>query len=385
MIRVAIIGCGKIADSHAEQIVRIPDAQLVGACDQEILMAKQLAERFAIGACYSDVKALLESTGPDVVHITTPPQSHFALGKFCLEAGCHVYMEKPFTVDSNQASQLIETASKLDLKITVGHDYQFTRAKRLMRQRIASGLLGGPPVHMESYHCYELGTDSYVKALLGDKKHWVRMLPGTLMHNNISHGICSIAEYLEDEDPVVQVHGHTSPILQRLGENAILDEARILISAHNGATAFFTFSTQMRPLLHQFRIYGPRNSMIVDHDQQTCILIDGKRRKSYLEKFVSPAVLSGQYLGEAMRNVSLFLQRDFHMKSRDEIFDRAILSVDYPERSIADSPPGNPVDSTHHGFDLFPTGRSAMRNHRDVNIPIPLTHASFPRFECPED
>ena len=61
-------------------------------------MARQLAERFAIPECFSDVQEMLRPCRPDVVHITTPPQSHFPLAKQCLEAGSHVYLEKPFTV-----------------------------------------------------------------------------------------------------------------------------------------------------------------------------------------------------------------------------------------------------------------------------------------------
>ena len=329
MIKIGLIGCGKIADSHAEQIQRIPFAEIVSACDREELMAKQLFERFKIKNYYSNVERMLETAQPDVVHITTPPQSHFELGKLCLEAGCHVYMEKPFTVNTEEAKRLIAIADENKRKITVGHDYQFTHAKRRMREFIKNGYLGGPAVHMESYHCYELGSESYARALLGDKKHWVRMLPGTLMHNNINHGISSITEYLTDSDPKVIAYGYSSPFLRKMNETDIIDEARVLISEKESTSAYFTFSSQMRPVLHQFRIYGPQNALMVDHDQQTCIRIRGAKYQSYLEKFVAPAVFAKQYVGETARNVGLFLKKDFHMKSGMkyliESFYRSIL------------------------------------------------------------
>jgi len=315
MIKVGIIGCGKIADSHAEQIQRISFAEIVAACDQEELMAKQLYERYKIKNYYGNIEQMLENSRPDVVHITTPPQSHFSLGKICLDAGCHVYMEKPFTVNTEEAVCLINYATEKKLKITVGHDYQFTHAKRRMRELIKNGYLGGPPVHMESYHCYELGSESYARALLGDRKHWVRMLPGTLMHNNISHGISSIAEFLTTDSPDVIAHGYSSAFLKRMEETAIIDEARVIINENESTSAFFTFSSQMRPVLHQFRIYGPQNALMVDHDQQTCIKIGGTRYKSYLEKFVAPAFFAKQYAGNSLRNIGLFLKKDFHMKS----------------------------------------------------------------------
>ncbi|UOA10192.1 Gfo/Idh/MocA family protein [Methylobacter sp. S3L5C] len=314
MIRVGIIGCGKIADSHVEQIIRIKGAEIVATCDTEELMAKQLSERYNIPSYFNDAKDFLEKSRPDVVHITTPPQSHFELGKLCLEAGAHVYMEKPFTVDAVEAAALIDLANKLDKKITVGHDYQFTHAKRRMRELISSGYLGGLPLHMESYHCYELGSETYARAILGDKKHWVRMLPGTLMHNNISHGIASITEFLTEDNPVVIAKGYTSQFLKDLGENDIIDEVRVIIIENDCRSAYFTFSTQIRPTLHHFRVYGNNNSLDVDHDQQTCIKITGRKYKSYLEKFVPPILFSAQYAANNLTNIGHFLRRDFHMK-----------------------------------------------------------------------
>src|SRR5580693_8855460 len=110
MLRVAIVGCGKIADSHASQIQRIKGCEIVGVCDREPLMARQLCERFPVKGYFSDLKKLLSEARPDVVHITTPPQSHFDLAKLCLEWGCHVYVEKPFTLFEAEARSLIALA-----------------------------------------------------------------------------------------------------------------------------------------------------------------------------------------------------------------------------------------------------------------------------------
>src|SRR5262249_42950807 len=153
MLKVAIIGCGKIADSHALQIQRISGCRIVAVCDREPLMAQQLFERFPVDRYYTDARQMLQEAKPDVVHITTPPQSHFSRATMCLENGCHVYVEKPFTVNEAEAQSLIDLAERKGLKITAGHDDQFRHAARRMRTLIASGYLGGRPVHMESYYC----------------------------------------------------------------------------------------------------------------------------------------------------------------------------------------------------------------------------------------
>lgn len=315
MLKVAIVGCGKIADSHASQIQRIKGCEIVGVCDREPLMAQQLYARFPVKQHFSDVTALLSESRPDVVHITTPPASHFDLAKTCLEAGCHVYVEKPFTLCEHEAQELIGLANEKRLKITAGHDDQFTHVARRMRALVQTGYLGDGPVHMESYYCYELARSGYAGALLGDKQHWVRRLPGKLLHNIISHGIARIAEFLTSDAPHVIAHGFTSPLLRNMGETEIVDELRVIIAEGERTTAYFTFSSQMRPSLHQFRIYGSKNGLVLDHDQETLIKLRGTRFKSYVEKFAPPAILAKQYLGNLGTNLRTFLARDFHMKS----------------------------------------------------------------------
>lgn len=315
MLRVAIVGCGKIADAHAFQIQRMAGCEIVAVCDTEPLMARQLAERFQVGRYFTDLTELLNEAGPDVVHITTPPESHFKLAVLCLERGCHVYVEKPFTLNYPDAQRLIRLAEEKKLKLTAGHDGQFGHATRRMRALVQSGYLGGVPVHMESYYCYELGDSGYVRALLSDKQHWVRRLPGKLLHNIISHGVAKVAEFLTTDAPDVIAHGFVSPFLKGMGESEIIDELRVIISEESRTTAYFTFSSQMRPSLHQFRVYGPRNGLIVDQDQETLIKLSGQRGKSYLEKFVPPVNFAQQYLGNLATSVMAFLGRDFHMSA----------------------------------------------------------------------
>ena len=315
MLKIALIGCGKIADAHASQIKRIKGCEIVGACDSEPLMASQLCERFLVRRAFTGLDALLDEARPDVVHVTTPPLSHFEIAKRCLERGCHVYVEKPFTVNAGQAETLIAMAEERGLKLTVGHDDQFSHVARRMRALVQSGYLGGAPIHMESYYCYDLSDPVYARALLQDKQHWVRRLPGKLLHNIISHGIARIAEFLTSDTPHVIAHGFVSPLLQRLGETEIVDELRVIISEEERTTAYFTFSSQMRPSLHHFRIFGPQHGLALDHDQETLIKLPGRRYKSYLEKFAPPLGLASQFLGNLVTNLSLFLEADFHMKS----------------------------------------------------------------------
>jgi predicted dehydrogenase len=341
MLKVAVVGCGKIADDHLSQIQRINGCEIVGVCDRERLMARQLYERFPVKQYYSDLTELLTDAKPQVVHITTPPDSHFDLAKLCLESGCHVYVEKPFTLCEAEAQSLIALANEKGLKITAGHDDQFRHVARRMRTLVQTGFLGDGPVHMESSYCYQLGRSGYAGALLGDKGHWVRSLPGKLLQNIISHGIARIVEFLTSESPRVIAHGFASPFLRSMGESDIFDELRVLICEQERTTAYFTFSAQMRPSVHQFRIYGTKNGLVLDQDQETLIKLRGTKFKSYLEHFIPPVTMAQQHLGNLVTNLGIFLAGDFHMKSGMkyliECFYRSIVegtSVPIPYREI---------------------------------------------------
>lgn len=313
MIHVGIVGCGKVADQHAAQIQRISGAEIVAVCDTEPIMAKQMQERFKAGACYTNVAEMLATTKVDVVHVTTPPQSHFEVGKLCLENGRHVYIEKPFTLNTADAEKLIDLANRRGLKLTAGHNAQFTHAMARMRQLVKAGYLGGRPVHMESTYCYEFGDQSYANALLGDREHWVRKLPGSLLQNIISHGISKVAEFLSGDRPHVLAHGFTSPFLRQIGQGDIIDEVRVIIRDEHSTTAYFTFSSQISPSLHQFRLCGPKNSVTVDDDHQVVIKMSNRAYKSYSRYFVPPLGFAGQYLENLGINAMKFIRNDFHL------------------------------------------------------------------------
>lgn len=327
MLKIAIVGCGKVADQHVHAIHRVPDCQIVAVCDREPLMAGQLAERSGIPQSFSDLPEMLRSSSPDVVHITTPPQSHFSLANQCLEFGSNVYLEKPFTITADEAESLIQFAKSRDLKITAGHNYQFTREMLEMRQLVAGGFLGGKPVHLESYWSYDLGDISYVGPVLGNRNHWVRQLPGQLFHNIISHGIAKLAEFLDDELTEIIATADQSPRLRRLGAVGVLDELRVLIRDKNGTTASFCFSTQIKGI-NQLRIYGLANSITADIITGSLVRREGRAYKSYLTYFIPPLKIAREHLRNARISLTSFLRRglyqDFGMKELIERFYNSI-------------------------------------------------------------
>lgn len=328
MLRVAIVGCGKIADQHVQAISRVPDCRIVSLCDRELLMARQLGERIGVSKCLSDLTELLKTTSPDVVHVTTPPQSHYLLARECIESGRHVYLEKPFTVTAQEAEIVLRLAELSGRKITAGHNYQFTLEMLEMRRLVERGFLGGKPVHLESYFSYDLEDVSYVGPLLGNHRHWVRQLPGKLLHNVVSHGIARLAEFLDDDLAEITASAHQSPRLRNIGGREVLDELRVMIRDRNGMTAFFCFSTQIQPRLSQFRVCGPHNSIVLDQVSGSLVRNEKRNYKSYLTFFVPPLRNAGEHLRNARRNLANFARRKLYQDAgMTELISRFYQSI----------------------------------------------------------
>jgi len=283
---------------------------------------------------------MLHAVSPDIVHITTPPRSHYSLAKQCLESGSHVYLEKPFTVTASETESLIELAQHRDLKITVGHNYLFTLEMLEMRRLVEQGFLGGRPIHLESHWSYDIGDLRYASAFLGNRNHWVRQLPGQLFHNIISHGIAKLAEFLDDELTEIIATAHQSEQLRSLGAEEVMDELKVMIRDTSGTTAFFCFSTQIRGL-NQLRVYGPSHSVTADIITGSLVRQRTRSYKSYLTYFVPPVKNAFEHLRNARLNMVNFLRRrlyqDFGMKELIERFYNSVgkgSPVPIPYREI---------------------------------------------------
>lgn len=200
-IKVGLVGCGQIADAHLQQIRRLPMADPVAVCDLEPLLARQAAERFEVPGQFTSIDEMLETARPDVVHVTTPVQTHAPLTIQLLEAGVHVYVEKPFTVDSAEAQTVIDVAERNDRLVCLGHDQLYDPTWLEACDIVASGAIGKVE-HVESVLGYPID-GPFGKLVAGDPNHWVRRLPGGLFQNTISHPLYRITEFLPDAKPDV--------------------------------------------------------------------------------------------------------------------------------------------------------------------------------------
>jgi predicted dehydrogenase len=310
-LRVALVGCGKIADGHVEEIRKLESvATLVAVCDREMEMARQLGVRHAVPAVYDDVDAMLAKERPDVVHIATPPQVHLLLATKAIDAGAHVLVEKPLTLRYEDSKTLVEHAEHAGKKVCIGYGYHFEPPAETLRSLIRNGELG-EIVHLEAFYGYNLD-GPFGAALLGDKGHWIHSLPGKLLQNTLDHPISKITEFLPDERPTITATGAVRR-RARFGDlrDDLVDEARIMMRGER-TTAYVTFSAHARPVHHFLRVYGTRNTAHVDYNNRTCTLDVVGGLPSALGRLVPAFQSAASYAREGAKNVAMFGKSQFH-------------------------------------------------------------------------
>jgi predicted dehydrogenase len=144
---MAILGCGGMAGAHAQRYRDNDDVEIVALCDvkEEIVQGyidKHLKDTRHTPQIFTDAAQMYAEAKPDAVTIVTPHTAHFEHGLQALEAGLHVFMEKPMVTESGQAHQLAAAAEKAGKIVVVGYNTPCTPAFRWLRDAIRSGELG---------------------------------------------------------------------------------------------------------------------------------------------------------------------------------------------------------------------------------------------------
>jgi predicted dehydrogenase len=141
-VKFGVIGYGYWGPNVVRNLQTTPGAEIATVCDKSSPARKKVHKSYPHLYVSADATEVLTSPEIDAVAIVTPVWTHYELAKAALENGKHVFVEKPFTSNVNQAEALIELAEKKNLKIMVDHTFLFTGAVRKIKQLLQEGLLG---------------------------------------------------------------------------------------------------------------------------------------------------------------------------------------------------------------------------------------------------
>jgi predicted dehydrogenase len=140
-IKLGVIGCGYWGPNLIRNFVEIPESELVAVADlrqERLAYIKSRYPRVETTAEYRD----LFTMPLDAVVVATPPATHFRIAQHCLQQDMHTLVEKPLTLDSQEAQALIDIADARGLVLMVGHTFEYNAAVRALKEIIDRGELG---------------------------------------------------------------------------------------------------------------------------------------------------------------------------------------------------------------------------------------------------
>ncbi|MGA2449618.1 MAG: Gfo/Idh/MocA family oxidoreductase [Polyangiaceae bacterium] len=159
-MRLAIVGCGFVADFYAKTLTNHPELELVGVFDRDAPRSRRYAALNGVRE-YASLDELLRDRSTEIVVNLTNPASHYAVSKAALDAGKHVYSEKPLSTTFSEAEQLVEIAERRGLELAsapcsvLGESAQTLwkalRDKRIGTVRLAYAELDDGPIHLMGY------------------------------------------------------------------------------------------------------------------------------------------------------------------------------------------------------------------------------------------
>ena len=269
MLRAAIVGCGLISTRKYIPICkRLKNkVDLVGICDMNESILKQVGSRFGISKTYTDFSRMLLEQCPDIVVICTPPVVHTKQVIESLENGAHVLVEKPMALTSVDCQKMVDASNRHEKKLGVMHNQVFNPAFEKACDLVSSGRIGK-----------FLGMRTFLMTPVDDMtsnpKHWAHRLPGGVLGETGPHAVYLSLALLNN---VTDVHVCSKKLLPEYPWSAAEDIKFDLIADNGinsvtlmygsnqsaaeieivGTEGMLKLDLQSRILVHHNRTVGP--------------------------------------------------------------------------------------------------------------------------------
>ena len=146
-LRTALVGCGKVAGTHALAYQALPNSEFVAACDVSQERAAAFGAKFHVNG-YTDLEEMLAREKVDVLSICTQHTQHPAAVEAAAAAGVHAISEKPLAIDLVSCDRAIEAARAAGIKLGVVSQRRWYEPVQRMKAAIDAGKLGKPALVM---------------------------------------------------------------------------------------------------------------------------------------------------------------------------------------------------------------------------------------------
>jgi predicted dehydrogenase len=308
MLKVALIGAGKMGISHLSILGASAEAEVVGVCDTS-KMVNDFLSRYGNFNCFTDYKKMIEQVKPDAVVVAVPTKFHYPVIKDLLEKDIHVFAEKPFCLKVEDGRELVELAKKKNLVTQVGYHNKFIGTFREVKKIVDSGALG------EIYHFVG---ESYGPVVTRKKQDTWRSDPsegGGCLLDYASHVIDLINGILS---PVKASKG---ALLKSVYSNQVEDAVYSLLELSSGLTGVLSVNWSddtYRKMSTSITIAGTKGKIISDANELKVYLKGDNIMDGYSKGW------NVKYITELTDEVDFYLRGEEYSAQLD-YFVKAVL------------------------------------------------------------
>lgn len=242
-LRIGVIGAGGIARGvHLPALNDIDNCELVWVCDLSVDKARAEAERWGVpayGTCYAE---LLQSCRPDAVFVLVQPDLTFRIVLDCLQAGCHVFTEKPMGITLFQAETLARTAREKNVQCQVGFNRRFIP----LVQEVVARMKALGPIHQIDGWFYKNGDAAFYQGC------------ASAFECDAIHTI-DLVRYIADSEARQAVR-----LAARYGDSPVDNAWNALIAFKNGITGTVHSNYATGGRVHGFALHGSAASAYIN-------------------------------------------------------------------------------------------------------------------------
>ncbi|HEY6901901.1 MAG TPA: Gfo/Idh/MocA family oxidoreductase [Puia sp.] len=250
-LKFAIVGCGRIAQRHAEHIQRL--GKLTAVCDIDAPKAKALADKYQATA-YTSIDELLKKSGDvDVVSVCSPNGLHAEHSIKALQAGFHVLCEKPMALSVQDCGEMINAAERANKRLFIVKQNRFNPPVAAVKKLIDEKRLG--KIYSVQLSCFWNRNEEYYKNSWKGTKD----LDGGTLYTQFSHFVDLLYWMIGD---VKDVAGFTG----NMGHDGIIefeDNGVISLKFYNGAigTINYTVNAHKKNMEGSLTIFGEKGTI----------------------------------------------------------------------------------------------------------------------------
>jgi predicted dehydrogenase len=271
MIKVGLIGAGKMGISHLAILGAHPDVEISGVCDTS-KMVLDVLEKYSSFKCYTDYRKMISERRPDAVVVAVPTKMHAAMVRELLEQGIHVFVEKPFCLHPSEAEPLITLAKQKNLVNQVGYHNKWVGTFAEVKRLLSRNAIG------EIYHFHG---QAYGPVVVKQKQDTWRSSPdegGGCLMDYASH-VIDLINYL-----ISPVQSVPSSMLKSVFSRSVEDAVFAMLKLSNGVSGVLSVNWSdetYRKMTTSVQINGRKGKIVSDANELKVFFNDGECPQGY--------------------------------------------------------------------------------------------------------